>query len=150
MYAHICTSILGHQIQRMGKGLSGCLCQLEVAWINSPLLGSEGWAPNLGVIPLGWWVTRGSSLNSQNEKTRATWLSHFLPFIEKAWTSSSSFKLASLHMWPEAPTKRLQLLWVTLHKRICPQGYKDNHSHMWAKPTYSPCKSLFTVLCHAY
>lgn len=63
-------------------------------------------------------------------------------FIEKAWVSSSSFKLASLHIWPEAPTKRLQLLWLTLDKRICPQGHKDNHSHVWAKPTDSPRKSL--------
>ena len=93
VYARICTSVLGHQIQRMGKGLSGYLCQLEMAWINSALLGSEGWTPYSRVIPLSWWVTRGSSLNSQNKKTWATWLSHFMPFIEKAWASSSSFKL---------------------------------------------------------
>ena len=42
---------------------------------------------------------------------------------------------ASLHMWPEAPAERLKLLWLTLDSRICPQGYKDNRSHLWTKPT---------------
>lgn len=53
----------------------------------------------------------------------------------KGGASSSSFRLAHLHVWPGALTKRLRLLWLTLDKRICLQGYNNHHSHMWTKPT---------------
>lgn len=72
-------------------------------------------------------------LNSQEEKTWATLLLYFMPFIGKTWVPASSWLVFICDLGPQL--RGYSFLQFTLDRRIYLQGYNNNHSRMWTKPT---------------